>query len=53
MEANGHRGMASLDHRAMVGRIYVGDHLTLLHTTSVGSGLMVLERKIFKDSVAI
>ena len=29
----------------MVGRIYVGDHLTLLHTKYLG--LMVSEKKIF------
>ena len=26
------RGVANLDHRGMIGRIYVGYHLTLLHT---------------------
>ena len=30
--ANDHRGMANLNPRGMFGRIYVGDHLTLLHT---------------------
>ena len=32
MGANEHRGVASLDPRGMVVRIYVGDHLTSLHT---------------------
>ena len=35
MGANDPQGAASLDHRGMVGRIFVGDHLTLLHTKSV------------------
>ena len=36
MGANDHGGMASLDHRSMVGRIYVGNHKALLHTVSSG-----------------
>ena len=32
------QGMASLDPRGMVGRIYVGDHYTLLHTKYISSG---------------
>ena len=35
---NDPRGMANLDPRGMVGRIYVGDHLTLLHTKYVSYG---------------
>ena len=35
--ANEHRGMASLDQRVLAGRIYVGDHLTLLHTKYLSS----------------
>ena len=31
-------GVANLDPRGMVGRIYVGDHLTLLHTKYLSSG---------------
>ena len=38
MGANEHQGMANLDPRGMVGRIYVGDHLTLLHTKYLSSG---------------
>ena len=36
--ANDPQGMANLDPRGMVGRIYVGDYQTLLHTKSVSSG---------------
>ena len=32
MGANDHRAMATLDPMGMAGSIYVGDHLTLLHT---------------------
>ena len=32
MGVNEPRSMANLDPRGMIGRIYVGDHLTLLHT---------------------
>ena len=32
MEANDPRGVANLDPRGMIGRIYVEYHLTLLHT---------------------
>ena len=38
MEANEPRGVANLDPRDMVGRIDVGDHLTLLHTKYLSSG---------------
>ena len=38
MGANDPKGMANLDPRGIVGRIYVGDHQTLLHTKSVSSG---------------
>ena len=37
MRANEPRGVANLDPRGMVGRIYVGDHLTLLHTKYLSS----------------
>ena len=37
MGANDPRGVASLDHRGMIDRIYVGDCQTLLHTKSVVS----------------
>ena len=33
---NDHWGMANLDHRGIAGRIYVRNHLTLLHTVSSG-----------------
>ena len=32
------RGVAGLDPRGLIGRIYVGDHLTLLHTKYLSSG---------------
>ena len=31
-------GVASLDIRALIGSIYVGDHYTLLHTKYISSG---------------
>ena len=36
---NKHRGVDNLDPRGMIGRIYVGDHLMLLHPKYVTSGL--------------
>ena len=38
MGANETRGVANLDPVGMVGMIYVGDHLTLLHTKYLSSG---------------
>ena len=38
MGTNEPRGMANLDQRGMVCRIYVGDHKTLLHTKYVSRG---------------
>ena len=38
MGANEPRGVASLDHRSMGGRIYVGDNLSLLPTKYLRSG---------------
>ena len=38
MGANDPRGMASLDPRGLIGRIYVGVHLTLLHTKYISCG---------------
>ena len=38
MGVNDPRGMASLDLRGIFGKVYVGDHQTLLHTKSVNSG---------------
>ena len=37
MAANEPQGVANLDPRGMVGRIYVGDHLSLLHTKYLSS----------------
>ena len=38
MGANDHRGVASFGPRGLIGRIYVGDHQTLLHTKYVSCG---------------
>ena len=38
MEANDPQGVASLDPRGMIGRIYVGDHYTLLQSKYISSG---------------
>ena len=38
MGANDPWGVASLDPRCLIGRIYVGDHYTLLHTRYTSSG---------------
>ena len=48
------RGITNLDPRGMIGRIYVGYHLTLLHTKYTNYiGLVVLEKKIFKHFVPL
>ena len=39
MGGNEPRGVAKLDPKSMVGRIYVGDHLMLLNTKYLSSGL--------------
>ena len=38
MGPNDPRGMASLDPRGLIGRIYVVDHDTLIHTKYISSG---------------
>ena len=38
MGDNEHRGVANLDPRDMIGRIYVGNHFILLHTKYLTSG---------------
>ena len=38
MGANDTRGVASLDPRGLIGRIYVGDYYILLHTKYISSG---------------
>ena len=38
MGANGLRGVVSLDPRGLIGRIYVVDDYTLLHTKYISSG---------------
>ena len=52
MEANDPRGVANLDPRGVVGRIYVGDHLTSLHNL-LALSLMVSEKNIFEGPLAI
>ena len=47
MGANEPRGRATLDPRGMVGRIYVGDYLTLLHTKYLSSGPHSFREKDF------
>ena len=39
MGANDPRGMASLDPRGLIGRIYIGEHQTLIYTKYISSGL--------------
>ena len=46
MGANEPRSMANLDTRDMVRRIYVGDHLIMLHINYLSS--LVSEKKIFE-----
>ena len=38
MGTNDPRGMASLDPRGLIGRIYVGHHKALLHTKYISCG---------------
>ena len=47
VRANEPQGMHNLDPRGMVGRIYVGDHLTLLHTKYLSSGPHRLRKEDF------
>ena len=46
-------GVANLDPRGMVGRMYVGDLQTLLHTQSVSSGPHGFKEEDFEGSLAI
>ena len=47
MGANEPRGVANLDPRGMVGRIDVGDHLSLLHTKYLSTGPYGFNEKDF------
>ena len=47
MGANEPRGVANLDPKGMVGRIYVGDHLTLLNNKYLSSGPYGFRKKFF------
>ena len=40
-------GVVSLEPRGLIGRIYLGDNYTLLHTQYISCGLMVSEKKNF------
>ena len=47
MRANEPQGVANLHPRGMVGRTYVSDHLMLLHTKYLSSGLHGFQGRIF------
>ena len=47
MEANDPQGMANLNLRGMIGRIYIGDHQTNYILNLLALGLMVSKKKIF------
>ena len=47
MGANDPRGVASLDPRNLIGRIYIGDHKKLLHTKYISSGLHGFREEVF------
>ena len=48
MGDNEHRGVANLDPRGLIGRIYVGDHLILFHTIYLSSGPCGFREDFFK-----
>ena len=48
MGDDGPWGMANLDPRGMIGRIYVEYHFTILQLNIQALGLVVLEKYIFK-----
>ena len=48
MGANGAQGLASLDPRDLIGRIYVVDNYILLHTKYISSGPHGYREKLFK-----
>ena len=52
MGANDPRGMASLGSRGLIGRIYVGDLVTFLHTKSVSSRPHSYGEEGFKGTLA-
>ena len=47
MGANDPRGVASVGPRGLIGRIYVGDNLTLLHTKYVSCGPICFREEDF------
>ena len=48
-----HWGVASLDPRGLVGRKYVGNHLTVIYTKYISCGLHGFRVKNFKDFFCI
>ena len=49
MGANEPWDMANLDPSGMIGRIYIGDYLTLLHTKYLSSGLCGFREEDFRS----
>ena len=47
MGANEPQGIANKDRRDMVGKIYIGDCLTLLHTKYLSSGPYGFKEEVF------
>ena len=47
MGDNEPRGLATLEPRGMIGMIYVGDHLTLIHTKYLSSRSYGFREKYF------
>ena len=52
MRANDPRGVANLDPGDMVGRIYVGEHFTMLHTKYISCGPHVF-REDFSPTISL
>ena len=49
METLDPQGRASLNHRGLIDRIYVGDHYTLLHTKNISCGPHGFSEKDFES----
>ena len=52
-KSNEPRDLTNLDPRGMVGRIYIGDHLTLLHAKNLSSGPHSFREDDFEDYLAV
>ena len=48
METIDFEGRASLDHRSLIGRIFIGDHWKSLHTKYISSGRHGFKDEYFK-----